>query len=157
MQWRLIGEIAQKKSAADRMSFSAVVERGLILHSKGKGWLFQVWSARIVTEHRLTHVIRPLKYSREGSITLPALSTPLERLKVARIVTAVSQRVEEAMWEPGHNLRLRLLISSTNSRMKTTHFYLRPNPKAIMEGSRISGSSLPSLRNLSGLNIVGSG
>ena len=42
-QWRLIGEIAQKESTADRMSFSAVLERGLILHSKGKGWLFQDW------------------------------------------------------------------------------------------------------------------
>ena len=36
-------------------------------------------------------------------------------------------------------------------------FYLRPNPKAIMAGSRIFGLSCPSLMNLSGLKSNGSG
>ena len=33
-----------KESTADRMSSSAILDRGLILQSKGKGWLFQDWS-----------------------------------------------------------------------------------------------------------------
>ena len=106
----------QKESATDRISLSAVSDRGSILHGKGKAWLFQDELDWILTDCDLTHRARPLaSYSREGSITLPSLSTTLERLNVARILTAVSQIAEKAMWEPGHNLESFHLVSSITS------------------------------------------
>ena len=46
----------------------------------------------------LTHLVREeLVYSREGSITLPSLSTHLEILKVVRIEAAAIQMVDMAI------------------------------------------------------------
>ena len=109
-----------------------------------------------------TYRIKPTWYSREGSITLPSLSTDLERLKVDRTVAAVSQIVEMAICVPGHNLQF--LFGSVFhdpqsfiNRVTKSFFYLRPNPKAIKAGSRIFSSSCPSFINLSGLKADGSG
>ena len=79
------------------MSSSAIGDRGLILQPKGKGVLFHDSSDCILTDCGLTHRIMPIEYSLEGSITLPSLSTALERLKVARMVAAVNQKVEKAI------------------------------------------------------------
>lgn len=99
--------------------------------------------------------MRPERYSREGSITLPSLSTGLEILKVAKMVAAVSQRVENAIWFPGHNLCVYFFKNQFLRLSKISD--LRPNPKAIVAGSRMVGSSCPSLINLSGLKADGSG
>ena len=103
---------------------SAILDRGLMVHSKetGTGQLFQ-------TVTGLTYRIKPtwwLGCSREGSITLPSLSTDLERFDVDRTVAAVSQRVEVAICVPTYNLHFSL-ISFTTSSIGTILFYRRPN------------------------------
>lgn len=143
------------------MSPRVISERGLEVHSNGTGQLyfyfFQNHQTRVKLTAVLTYRIKPTLYSRDGSTTLPSLSKDLERLKVARIVAAVSQRVEMAMWFPGHDLYFPWSLVSNGLINEYIHFHLRPKPKAIRLGSRTFGSSFPFLINLSGVKADGSG
>jgi hypothetical protein len=90
--------IVQKESTTDRISLSATSDRGLIVHSNGRGRLFQDELDWFLTDCDLTHRVRlSPPHSIEGSITLPSSSTALERLKVAKTVATVSQRAVKAM------------------------------------------------------------
>lgn len=115
------------------------MDRGRIEHTKGFGWLSRFVSIAHEQHNRslLSHRINPPIYSSIGMMGSPFGSFLGSIMNEARIDAMEIQREFFAMGSPGH--------------------VLRPKPNAAVSGSRISGFSLPSSINRSGLKIKGSG
>lgn len=115
-------------------------ERGRIEHTKGFGWLQSFISIAHEQHSRgllMSHHNNPPIYSSVGMMGSPFGSFLGSIMNEARIDVIEIQREFFAMGSPGH--------------------FLRPKPNAAVFGSRISGLSLPSFINRSGLKVKGSG
>ena len=67
-------------------------------HLKGKGWLHESMSLN----SKAGHLVTAERYSIDGSMTFPSLSTGFMIVNTDRIDAVVSQIVERVMWLPGH-------------------------------------------------------